>query len=417
MIIRAQKPNPRSVANGRAWYLVAMSLYLLFVPVIPVQAQAEDPRLAEQTTIESDAGMSGRARKALFRARGHQDKGDHAKAVEVISQWMDGNPDRNHHLLFFTRATSYGQLEQNGRALQDLESAVTLEPRFGRAWLNLGETAYGLEEFSTAAGAFTQAYALTPDAPPEILLYAGVTRLMSGEPVKARSDLEKLLTEAERVPPLDWYRAYLAAVQGAGPTEATPDLVRRLIEDHQDDGAAWQLAAQDVLGREDYEQAAIYLTVADYLGQLTYSELIQLADLYAAISVPLQAAHYVEQAIALGEREPVTGDFERLASAYLAAHKESEARGSIARGLAVGETLQLWSLLGDLDYMDKNYAAALLDFQKCHTLADDFGRGWLMMGYCALELGNKDQARQYLEKAQTYPNQASSAGTLLNSLR
>jgi len=408
--------NARNLSGVILVLLVLVLPYMWSTPMALANTE-EDPLMKEQLAIESDAGLSGRAKRIIFRARSNQDKGDYAKAVEVIGQWMDDQPDRQHHLLFYTRAISYGRLEKPELALQDLEKAVQLEPRFGRAWLTLGETAYQLERFSQAGDAFAKAYDLTPAPPPEILFYAGVTRLMAGESNKARADLERLLLEEGEDTQKEWYQAYLATVQDAGPTATTPGLVDRLLLDFKDDGSAWQLAAQDALGREEYEQAAIYLTISDYVKPLSYSELIQLGDIYAVINVPLKAAHYFEQAIALEEKEPAATDFERLASAYLAAHKVPEARLAIDRGLAVSETLQLWSLLGDLDYLDKNYAEALADFQKGHSISETFGRGWLMMGYCALEMGNKDLACQYLEKAQLFPDQASSAGTLLRRLK
>jgi tetratricopeptide (TPR) repeat protein len=397
---------------------------LMVLPIIVTASNAsaqasgeEDLLLKEQIAIESDAGLSGRARRVIFRARASQDKGDFDNAIDVLSQWLNGEPDRNHHLLFYTRASNYEEAGNHELALADLETALMLEPRFGRAWLKLGETAYELERFSLAGDAFAQAYDLTPSAPAELLFYAGVTRLMGGESEKARGDLERLLLSTEKDAPQEWFQAYLATVQDAGPSAQTPGLVDRLLGDFEDDGAAWQLAAQDALGREEYEQAAIYLTIANFIEPLSFSELIQLGDIYAVINVPLKAARYIEQALASGEKTPEPVDYERLASAYLAAHKAPEARQAIARGLAVGETYQLWSLLGDLDYLDKDYAAALVDFEKCQDLNSDFGRGWLMMGYCAAEMGNNDQACQYLEQAENYPDQASSAGTLLRRLK
>jgi len=151
-------------------FALAMLLGGVLVPCVAAQAPADAEALVqEQTAIESDASLNSRARRVIFRARANQDKGDFAKAVEVISQWLDGHPDRYHHLLFFTRASSYENLEKRELALKDLEAAVKQEPRFGRAWLKLGETAYQLELFSVAGDAFAKAYDLTPSAPAELL--------------------------------------------------------------------------------------------------------------------------------------------------------------------------------------------------------------------------------------------------------
>ena len=48
------------------------------------------------------------------------------------------------------------------------------------------------------------------------------------------------------------------------------------------------------------------------------------------------------------------------------------------------------------------------------ALDPDFGRGWLMMGYCAVELGREDEARRHLERAAEFPEQATSARNLLS---
>jgi Flp pilus assembly protein TadD len=63
--------------------------------------------------------------------------------------------------------------------------------------------------------------------------------------------------------------------------------------------------------------------------------------------------------------------------------------------------------------MDVDYEAALTAFGRATDLDPDFGRGWLMMGYCATELGRRDEARRHLEKAAEFPNQASGARSLL----
>ena len=62
------------------------------------------------------------------------------------SSWTD-KPDREHPLLLFNLALSHFALDQDDQAYEDLKKAVELEPRYGRAWLRLGEAAYELEKF------------------------------------------------------------------------------------------------------------------------------------------------------------------------------------------------------------------------------------------------------------------------------
>ena len=63
--------------------------------------------------------------------------------------------------------------------------------------------------------------------------------------------------------------------------------------------------------------------------------------------------------------------------------------------------------------MDEDFEAALTAFDRATDLDPEFGRGWLMMGYCAIELGRPDEARRYLEKAAEFPDQAAGARSLL----
>ena len=132
--------------------------------------------------------------------------------------------------------------------------------------------------------------------------------------------------------------------------------------------------------------------------------------------MPIQAARYYEQAMAQPDADVETGrvkEFERLASAWLGAHDYDRARATLKTALGQKENLGLWSLLGDLEYMDDDFEAALTAFDRATDLDPEFGRGWLMMGYCAIELGRPDEARRHLEKADEFPDQASGARSLL----
>ena len=128
--------------------------------------------------------------------------------------------------------------------------------------------------------------------------------------------------------------------------------------------------------RQDFRQAAVAPTIADYLEPLDPDRLRQLGDLYAACGVPLQAARCYDRALdqASAETEPDSaatrrrrGDIARLATAWLAAH-------------------------------DPGTARAILE---ATTAADpDFGRGWLLLGYAALDQDDVPAARAAWRRAQ-----------------
>ncbi|MBU8869783.1 MAG: tetratricopeptide repeat protein [Gemmatimonadales bacterium] len=376
-----------------------------------------DPIKAElQAEIESGSNLTPRGRKALFRARTHQDAGRFTEAVEILEKWQQGNPEREHHLLRFQQGMAYLGMQNPERALEVLQTAVKKEPRFARAWLRLGETAYGLESFDLAAEAFNQGYELSPTPRPEFLYYGCVAALSGGNSGRALDGLEHLLTLHRQNAPLDWYRALVtAATDAEQPDRAAPHL-ERARNDHAGDPEVWELAYRFSAGRGDYEAAAIYLTITGYLRELSRQERTRLGDLYAVINVPLQAAR--SYAAALDPEKFTDGnsratEYERLAGAWLAAHRHEEARETLHRALAETETRRLWSLLGDLDHMSEDYAGALKAYGRGCELDPAFARGWLMMGYCCQELDRPDEARKYLNKAKSFPEQAASANILL----
>ena len=222
---------------------------------------------------------------------------------------------------------------------------MELEPRYGRAWLRLGEAAYELEKFAEAGDAFVRAYDLTPDPAPEILYYAGVSLLMGQQAEQSLAALEKLLTGsppgrgAGLVPGAHFGR-HPGRPAGRGCNRSwivcwptIPKMPR-----------AWELSYQFAAGQEDYRAAAVSLTIAGYLRPLSHAELVQLGDLYAVISVPIQAARYYEQAMARPDADVETGrveEFERLASAWLGAHDYDRARATLKTALGQKENLGL----------------------------------------------------------------------------
>ncbi|MFT5315167.1 MAG: Tfp pilus assembly protein PilF [Candidatus Krumholzibacteriia bacterium] len=392
----------------------ALILALLVTFAGPASAQVTDKAVL-QSQIESGSDLSSRASRVLFKARARQDDGEYAEAAASLESWLGDSSHTDHHLLRFQLAASYLGLEQAEKAVAALELAVQLEPKFARAWLRLGEAAYALESFGTAGDAFSNAYDLSPEQNPTILYYAGVCLLSDNQAVRSLELLMQLIDENATVATRDWYQALIAAaVDAKAPEKAEPYLVR-LVDSDPSDPANWRLAYQFHAGQADYEKAASDLTIASYLEDLNAKELGQLGDLYAFINVPLQAARYYERALQL-KPEPMASDYRRLASAWMGAFEWDAARVILDTGLAVVPTTKLWALKGDLEYSVADYAASLVAFEASVNSDQGFGRGHLMMGYCALELGDEKAAREYLNRAAAFSDHSKSATSLLAQL-
>lgn len=389
-----------------------------------VEREAEDSAqalAAEQARLASGEDLGPRARQVLQRARNRQDEGKFAEAASILQSWLDGDPGRDHHLLRYELAVNLAAAGDQVAALASLRAAVALQPRFGVAWLRLGQTAYALSQYEPAGEAFLEGYGLTVDPAPDILHYAGVSLLLAGQADRASRTLQTLLREHRQGAPTEWYRALVAAALESADPEAARPFLDALLADRAESADAWELACRFSTARQDYRAAAVMLTVAGYLRPLTETEWRQLGDLYAAIAVPLEAARCYQRALDLDLAAAPTGsgrsaEYERLATAWLAAHRHDLGRAALQAGLAAEPTARLWSLLGDLEFMQGEHEAALAAFGRACALDPDFGRGWLMMGYCALELDRPQDARGHLARAAGFPDQAAGAEAMLRRI-
>jgi len=389
------------------------SALILILAASGIAAAEENNRAAVQQEVESGSDLSPRAQKVLFSSRTRQDDGNFEEAAELLRQWISDHPDQGHHLLYFNLAVSQLELSQPAAALKNLEQSVALEPRFARGWLRLGEAAYDLQNYARAAEAFARGHSLMTDPLPEIRYYSAVAWLLAEKPDKAFSGLKSLLKDHEDSATLDWYQALIAAASESEQFDEARPWVHRCLVENESDARAWYLAYQFAAAAEDYRMAAIRLTVVSYLRPLTRNEFLLLGNMYSGIGVPLQAARYFARALDYPETEPNPDDYLRLASSWMAAHQLDEARKVLNRGIAAGATVKLLALLGDLNYSEKKYTDARAVFGQCTALDPSYGRGWLMSGYCSLELDEKDKARASFKQALKFPAQKNMAEDLL----
>ena len=138
-----------------------------------------------------------------------------------------------------------------------------------------------------------------------------------------------------------------------------------------------------------------------------------LGDLTNAIGIPLKAAEYYKKAVSL-ENSPA--NYEKLASAYIAAHKISNAIYALNRALEKRPTSKLWFMMGQILYEEEQFDKACNAFDKSAHLNPKDGRSYLMMGYCALQLNKNEMAESALHKATRFPKQRKMAKKLLRQL-
>lgn len=363
--------------------------------------------------IDAISDVPRKARLALFNAYEARGNGDYKRSSQILLDFLERNPGDDHFVLRYQLGNSMSQTHSLEEQLEQYKKCVELEPRYAKGWMSLGEVAYNVGDYDLAAEALDNGFRLSSDKKAQVLYYSAAAYVMAEQPEKATPLLEELVSGKWGPPKMEWYRALVSAALQTGDREVGERAVDGLIANYGDDPDSWTLAFQYAAGTADYHQAAVALQIKSYLTPLTREEQIQLGDLYAAIGVPQEASENYATALEDGAD---TKELERLASAYLAAHDTEEALRALNRALEHEPSPRLWSLYGDLNFMERKYEDAYQAYKNSAAMDAEDGRAYLMMAYCAMEIGNKEEAVAQLELASNFPEQESKAKEILSKI-
>ena len=371
--------------------------------------------------VEGDRNVATRdlsigATRVLYEAQQLIDRKEYEKAGRILEKFVEKHPKQDHGFIQFTLANTLYFVGDKEQSLARYQAAVKLNPAFGPAWVNLGQVAYDLKRYGLAAEALVEGFTRTQEDEeknPDLLYYAAVAHILDGHQEEAAPILEALVSGKHGDPDKEWFQALLNVYLGLDQEKKAEWLIEQMMRRYGDQPETWKLSYQFEANRQNYKMAAVALTVYSYLKPLTREEAILLADLYATIKVPLLACAHYEEAFASGASPE---EYERLASAYISAHRTGQARKTLTVALKEKPTPNLWSLVGDLNYMEEDFEGAYYAFEESARLDPKDGRAYLMMGYCALQSNKKKQAAQALEKAKGFPKQKKLAKQLLEQV-
>jgi tetratricopeptide (TPR) repeat protein len=406
---------------GRLILTIAALIVLVVVarPVLadnPDAGELENPDKVTRVTptetqdLYDTAQIPRKIRKVVFRAASYGRRGDFAKAVNLLQEHLRNHPDQDHYLVQLHLAQNLSDDGATDDAYYHYQQALELEPRLDRAWFGLADAAYEMERFQVAGDAFLAGYEHSPERPVEVLYFAGASYLAADSPSEALTVLDDLTSGRYGVPQIKWYQAVVAAAVKAGQPEKAAPRIAEMLEVYPDDPEAWYLKYQYHASARDYRSASVALAIVGYLRPLSEVEYQQLGDLYSVLEVPHLASQ--NYAASIGEGG-TTEEFERLVSSLVAAHELDQALDVLNKVLVKESTPRLWSLLGDIHYLRKDYEEASVAFGTLLEMDEDSGRAWLMLGYCALELGQKEVALDHLARASTFEDQSDMAQILM----
>lgn len=357
---------------------------------------ADEKKPAEQKSVATLEELSRDAKLALFEAQSLLEKGETEKAVEQLGKYVRSHEKKDDQFLVrYQYASMLVQVDRREEALVQYEKVVQLEPRYDAGWMGLGETAYGLGQYEKAADALMKGYELSAEKRPELLYYAAAARLLAGDASRALPILDELTSGKHGQPKFEWFRGYVSGCLQAEDRDRGQLAVNAMIEKFPNNPDAWYLAFQYYASTSNYRQAAVSLTIVSYMRPLSRQEQLQLGDLYAAVDAPAAAAEHYSTATA---DSASAAEIERVASAYLASYQAEQALKVLDKGLKEMPTFRLWSLLGDLQVMEKRFQEAYRAFSECTKLDPDQPRPYLMLGYCAIEMNDPSLALEHLQK-------------------
>lgn len=385
----------------KSFLLSALSFQLIALFSFPAWAESEAPKLTPAV------------QKAVYTAQQAMEKKDYLKAEECLKKFIKKHPEKPHYLVEFTLANTLAVADKNREALPHYRVAADLYPAFAAAWQNMGKIYFDLKQYDKAGDCLLKAYKLNEKKDSALLYYAAVSYVMAKKETKALPHLEYLVSGEVEPPKTEWLEALLKVYIDLKLKEKAFAVVRRLIDGNGDNPSWWKILAQLHLQQSDYKPAVAALTVHSYLTPLKKQDIVLLGDLTNAIGVPLRAAAYYEKALSL---ENNVGDYEKLASAYIGAHRPAKAIEVLDRALEKKPTSKLWFMMGHVLYEEENFDKAYNAFNQSTRIDPKSGLAYLMMGYCALQMDRKDIARSAFQKATRFPKQRKIAKELLKQV-
>jgi tetratricopeptide (TPR) repeat protein len=384
----------------------AVTSLLLVLMVVACAAMAQDDPFDLRQAPSA-------ARRAVFRAETAYNDGDRDRAIALLTEAVDAGGGADHPAVRHRLGVLLADAGRPLDALPHLRAAAEAAPDAAVAWRELGRAAYDAGRHAEAARAFERA------GDPGLDYYTGVSWLLADEPERALEQLAPLAAAAPDTVAQDLVQAVVAAAAEADRPAAADAAVDRLLADHPDRAAAWRLAAQQAQLADDLPTAAARLQVAAWLDRSaglepTAAQRRHLADLLAVTGDDRGAARVLTSLLDEAPGDAALTD--ATAAAWRRAHDPDSARVVLRSALSLADPetpatdrARWWLLLGDLDYDQRRWRPAAGSYERALAVQDDLARGWLMLGYCRLRLGETDAADAALARAMQFPETADQA--------
>lgn len=357
--------------------------------------------------------LSAAEQKVVHKAQQAMGNEQYALASQVLTAFIETHDEPVHYLVEFTLANVLAMTGETAAALDHYRAAAHCYPADAAVWQNMGKACYDLQQYAQAGDSLARACELATPPSPTLAYQAAVAYALAGRPDAARPLLEGLVADSTGGPEPAWLQALLKVYLDLDLDEKALATAHRLLRSAGDDPRLWQVVTRLYIDREEYDKAAAALEIQASLSPVNPEEIRLLGDLYRMAGVPVKAARQYEKLI---KEAPLPSDWEKAASAYLAARRTDEAARVLNCGLAHNPTARMWSMLAGVYYEDAEFQKAYEAFEKCTRSDPKNGGAYLMMGYSALQADNPRAAKEAFVQAERFPRQRKEAEKRLKEM-
>lgn len=351
--------------------------------------------------------------KYLDEAQRAIDKKDYAQARRIIQVYLKDNPKGLSATPYELLGSAWHREGNLQKARAAFQKGTELAPGSFELHQNLAAVAYQMSDFELAAAAYEAAHKLSKRTDGELLYRAAV----SYAKLDRKGDVKRVLDELAGLK-IEMQQPWLQLmIQNEVELAEWSDAAKHLqayLDRFSSDARYWKLLSQVRVKQRNYVAAATALEIYCALAEPARADWEELAGIYFAANVPLQAVRSLEKACGAS---PSVEESDKLARGYARALVFDRAIEVLNRTIEVQPSPARYLEIGKIHYQNRRWREAIEALNASLQAGGGDGLAQLLIGLSALELGDLDAARQALREAAKDQNYASQATDLLQAIQ
>lgn len=348
---------------------------------------------------------SPRAHKKLAKAHKHLEKGEKGAAIELLIEYLPKTEERkgDRAQVLQTLGYAYGQSSDYRKAAKYFEEALTLEALPAHIALNLmflhGQIRAQLGEFPKAAKILEEWLEYLDDKEVKDTQHAMIGHVYYENKLYDKAEIQiKKAIEKSKNPRESWFQFLLGIYLERKDFNKAVIVLKQMIEKYPEKEKYWDQLAAVFQRMEKTDLALIAMQLSDKQGfNDEKNEILFLASLLLEQNIPYRAAKVLEKALNDGILKKEERIYEILAQSWISAknYKNAiKAYQQIADGEAQVKIAKLYTY-------SQEWNKSIEFFKKALKMGGikDTGKIYYYLGISYLNIGQKDQAKDYFTKA------------------